>query len=87
MKNRNTYTSIALLLLLPSILLPSVLANERTYNITMEVPEYINQLTDVETRVASFFMLVSHPNSSITWWSGGIEFVYYPGSPEYAGKV
>jgi hypothetical protein len=48
---------------------------------------YYNSVAGTNVRALGFFALVSHANRSITWWEGGMEFVYTPGSPEYDAKV
>ena len=53
----------------------------------VHVNRYYNPAVGTEVSKLGFYALISHPNHSLTWWRGGVEFVYTPESPEYAAKV
>lgn len=83
------YLAIVATVLIMLMALPLALADAGvSRKVTAIHPEgYYNSVAGTKVGSLGFFALVSHANQSITWWEGGMEFVYTPGSPEYDAKV
>ena len=83
------YLAIVATVLIMLMALPLALADAGvSRKVTVIHPEgYYNSVAGTNVSALGFFALVSHANRSITWWEGGMEFVYTPGSPEYDAKV
>lgn len=83
------YLAIVATVLIMLMALPLALADAGvSRKVTAIHPEgYYNSVAGTNVGALGFFALVSHANRSITWWEGGMEFVYTPGSPEYDAKV
>jgi hypothetical protein len=89
MSEGKPYLAIVATVLIMLMALPLALADAGvSRKVTAIHPEgYYNSVAGTNVGALGFFALVSHANRSITWWEGGMEFVYTPGSPEYDAKV
>jgi hypothetical protein len=85
--NPRIVVSAAVILTLMSLPLGLADAGVSRKVVAIHPEGYYNSVAGTNVSSLGFFALVSHANRSITWWEGGVEFVYTPGSPEYDAKV